>query len=175
METVKFFHQKIEKRIIRVELTLESFALGDTNDIDHFVLGKDLLDGHLLFEMLTGKVDFISNASTVQLDFHDVSLLLAASQQLLLSVANHTDNLAILLDLIEILLNFFLANIILPFKTSLSKGLLLGLGPSLQNQKLGRKSERIFIELAFERKMNPSSFIRIQIRRGNRKCCSLGE
>ena len=75
--------------------TLESFSLGDTNDVNHLVFGKDLLDGDLLFEVLTGKVDLIGDGSTVQLDFHDVGLLLTAFQKSLLGVTDHTDNLKI--------------------------------------------------------------------------------
>ena len=45
------------------KLTLESFSLGDTDDVDHLVLGKDLLDGDLLFEMLTDKVDIDATAT----------------------------------------------------------------------------------------------------------------
>merc|ERR1712122_334831 len=86
--------------------TLESFSLGDTDDVDHLVLGKDLLDGNLLFEMLTGKVDLVGDGSTVQLDFHDMSLLLAAFQEGLLGATDHTDNLTVLLDLSQILFDF---------------------------------------------------------------------
>jgi len=44
-------------------------------------------------------------------------------------VADHTNNGAIFLDLIEIFLNFFLAKVIFPFQTGLGKSLLLGLRP----------------------------------------------
>jgi len=110
--------------------TFESFALGDTNDIDHLVFSKDILDGEFLFEMLTGKVDFVAGGSTIDLDFHNVSLLLASPQDLLLSVANHAHNLAILLDLRKILFDLFLANFVLPFQAGLGKSLLLRLRPS---------------------------------------------
>merc|ERR1719323_2299978 len=36
--------------------TLESFSLGNTNDVDHLVLGEDLLDGDLLFELLLANI-----------------------------------------------------------------------------------------------------------------------
>ena len=110
--------------------TFESFALGDANDIDHFVFSEDILDGEFLFEMLTGKVDFVAGGSTIDLDFHNVSLLLASPQDLLLSVANHAHNLAILLDLRKILFDLFLANFVLPFQAGLGKSLLLRLRPS---------------------------------------------
>jgi hypothetical protein len=37
--------------------TLESFALGDSNAVNHFVLGKDLLDRDLLLEMLAREIN----------------------------------------------------------------------------------------------------------------------
>ncbi len=40
-----------------IKFTLESLSLGDTDDIDHLVLGKDLFDGDLLLEVLTGEVN----------------------------------------------------------------------------------------------------------------------
>jgi hypothetical protein len=40
-------------------LTLESFALGDTNAVDHLVLGEHVLDGDFLLEVLAGKVNLI--------------------------------------------------------------------------------------------------------------------
>ena len=83
------------KIVIHSRLTLESFSLGDTNDVNHLVFSEDLLDGDLLFEVLTGKVDLIGDGSTVQLDFHNMSLLLTAFQKSLLGVTDHTDNLKI--------------------------------------------------------------------------------
>ena len=70
-------------------------TLGHSDDVDHLVLGEHLADGHLLLEVLTGKVDLVGDGATVQLDFHDMSLLLAAFQEGLLGVTDHTDNLEI--------------------------------------------------------------------------------
>lgn len=123
--------------------TFKAFALGDTNDVDHFVLGKDLLDGQLLLEVLAGKVDLISDRSAIQLDLHDVGLLLAPPEQLLLGVANDANDLAVLLDLAKILLNFFLANIVLPLEASLGESLLLRLGPSLGSRKHKLRQQRL--------------------------------
>lgn len=81
--------------------------------------------------MFASKVNFVGNSTTIELDFNNVRLLLASSQQLLLGVADHTNNGAIFLDLIEVFLNFFLAKVIFPFQTGLGKSLLLGLGPIL--------------------------------------------
>lgn len=61
--------------------TLETFTLGDSNGIDHFILGKDLAHWHWLFQMFANPVDFVFDASTVQLDFHNMCLLLALLDQ----------------------------------------------------------------------------------------------
>jgi hypothetical protein len=109
--------------------TLESLSLGDADAIDHLVLGKDLLDGDLLLEVFAGEIDLGSNGAAVKLDLHDVRLLLTTTKQLLLSVANHTHNGAVLPDLIEVLFNLLLAEVILPFLARLGESLLLGLRP----------------------------------------------
>lgn len=119
------FKRNILRNVIL--LTLESFALGDSNHVNHFVLSKDALDGKLLLEMFLGKVDLISDGTTVKLDLDDMSLLLTTTEQLLLGVADDSHHLAVLLDLIEFLLNLFLADIVLPLKARLGKGLFLGL------------------------------------------------
>ena len=57
--------------------TLETVTLGDTNDVNVFVLFKDTSNGNFLFKVAEGPVNLLFNATTVQLDFHQVSLLLA--------------------------------------------------------------------------------------------------
>merc|ERR1712061_805721 len=104
--------------------SLESFTLGDTNDVDHFILAKDTFDWHFLFKVFTSKVDLVGNGTAIELDLDNVSLLLASPQQLLLGVAKHTNNLAIFLDLL-------LSNLVFPFKTGLGKSLLLRFRPIL--------------------------------------------
>lgn len=61
--------------------TLESLTLGDTNAIDHLILAKHVADLDGLLEMLTHPLDLILNGATVQLDLHDVRLLLALLDQ----------------------------------------------------------------------------------------------
>jgi len=87
--------------------TLESLALGDTNAINHLVLGEDILDGNLLLKLLTRIVHLLGDTATVELDFHHMSLLLALLQQLHLGVSNDSDDLAVLLHLGKVLLDFF--------------------------------------------------------------------
>ena len=110
-------------------LTLESLSLGDSNDVNHLVLGKDLLAADLLLKVVPGKIDLVSNRSSIQLDLNNVGLLLAPAQDLLLGVADDTDHTAVLLDLVEVLLNLLLAKVIRPLLGRLGEGLLLGLRP----------------------------------------------
>merc|ERR1719330_775031 len=111
--------------------TLESVTLGNSNDVDHLILGKDSAYGNLLLEVVPGKVDLISDRSSVELNLHDVGLLLPASENLHLGVHDHTDGGAVLLHLVEILLNLLLAKIISPLRARLGESLLLGLRPVL--------------------------------------------
>merc|ERR1719511_319465 len=111
--------------------TLESFSLGDTDQIYHLVLGKDIEDRNGLLEHAVGVVDLVGDGATVKLDFHDVGLLLSLAQKLLLGVGDKPDNLAVLFDLGQVLLDFLLASLILPLHASLGEGLLLGLRPVL--------------------------------------------
>merc|ERR1719323_1748041 len=110
---------------------LVSVTLGDTDHVDHLVLGEHLADGNLFLKVLTGKVDLVGNGATVQLDLHDVRLLLPAAEQLHLGVDDDSDGGAVLLHLVEVLLNLLLAQVVSPLGAGLVKGLLLGLGPVL--------------------------------------------
>ena len=110
-------------------LTLEALSLGDSNDVDHLVLGKDLLAADLLLEVLAGEGDLVGDGAAVQLDLHDVGLLLPAPQQLLLGVADQTNHGAVLGDLSELLLDLLLAEVILPLLAGLGERLLFRLGP----------------------------------------------
>ncbi|DAZ95504.1 TPA: hypothetical protein N0F65_001843, partial [Lagenidium giganteum] len=70
--------------------TLETVTLGDTNDIDHLVLGEDGRHWHLLFEERLGEVDLVGDRATVDLNLHEVSLLLAKLD--LAHLANDANN-----------------------------------------------------------------------------------
>merc|ERR1719341_2197547 len=88
-------------------------------------------------EVLSGKVNLIGDASTDQLDLHDVGLLLPPVEQLHLGVDDDSDDSAVLLHLSKLLRNLLLAEVISPLGVRLGKGLLLGLGPVLVESTLG--------------------------------------
>merc|ERR1719362_2058499 len=111
--------------------TLVSMTLGHSDDVYHLVLGEHLADRHLLLKVLTGKVDLVSNGASVELDLHDVGLLLPAAQKLHLGVDDDPDGGAVLLHLVEVLLDLLLAEVISPLGARLGESLLLGLGPVL--------------------------------------------
>lgn len=61
--------------------TLETLTLGDGDTIDHLVLGENGTNWDWLLQMFLNPLDFVFNGSTVQLDLHNMSLLLALLDQ----------------------------------------------------------------------------------------------
>jgi hypothetical protein len=57
--------------------SLESFTFGDSQDIQHFILLEDGINSDFLFEKVVGEVNFLSDGSSVNLDFNNVVLLLS--------------------------------------------------------------------------------------------------
>ena len=47
-------------------ITLESFALGDADAVDHLVLGEDILDRQLLLEVLASKVNLLKGRELIR-------------------------------------------------------------------------------------------------------------
>jgi hypothetical protein len=110
--------------------TLETVTLGNTEDVDHLVLREDRLGRHMLLEQLVAEIDLVRNGATVDLDLENVGLLLADLNLGDLSVGDNTDDLAMLLDLRQLLLGVLrLLRLLL---SVLCEGLLvLGLVPVL--------------------------------------------
>merc|ERR1719220_40266 len=99
--------------------------------------------GDLLLEVVPGKVDLVSDRSSIELNLHDVSLLLSAPQDLHLGVDENTDDSAVLLHLSQVLLDLLLAEIISPLGAGLGEGFLLGLRPVLVEPPLGLLSNML--------------------------------
>ena len=85
--------------------TLETFTLGDGNDIDVLVLLEDGRDVEGLLEVRLGKVDLVGNASTVHLDLHQVGLLLLQTSLPDLSVRQHSNNSTVLANSLQLSCN----------------------------------------------------------------------
>ncbi len=82
--------------------TLETLTLGDSNDIDHLVLLKDGIDSNSLLEKTVGKVNLVSNTTSIDLDLHQMCLLLLERSQAELGVGEDTDDSAVFLDALEL-------------------------------------------------------------------------
>jgi hypothetical protein len=110
--------------------TLETVTLGHTEDINLFVLGEDTVNSDLLLEQSLGVVNLGSGVTSVDLDLHNVSLLQTKIELLDLSVGNHTNDRAKLLDTLEFGINI-LAAILLVLLGVLGESLFLTVVPVL--------------------------------------------
>jgi len=96
--------------------TFISTTLGNSNNIDKLVLGENRVNSHLLLEKRLGKINLgLGIGSSVNLDFHDVSLLHTEVKLLHLRVGDDTNDLAelgnalkLLLDILSIILSVLL-------------------------------------------------------------------
>lgn len=82
--------------------TLETVTLGDSNDVDHLVLLEDAVDLDGLLKEVAGEVNLVGNGTTVDLDLHEVGLLLLEGSLADLGVGEDTDDSAVLLDALEL-------------------------------------------------------------------------
>ncbi len=82
--------------------TGETVTLGDSNNIDHLILLEDGADLNWLLEKVLAEINLVSNATTVDLDFHQVCLLLLERGLADLGVGEDSDNGAVLLDALEL-------------------------------------------------------------------------
>ena len=82
--------------------TGETVTLGDGDDINHLVLLEDGVDVDGLLEEVAGEFDLVGDGATVDLDLHKVGLLLLDRSLTNLSVGEHTDDSAVLLDALKL-------------------------------------------------------------------------
>ncbi len=82
--------------------TLETVALGNSDNINHLILLEDGSNLHWLLEEAVGEINLLSNATSVDLDFHQMGLLLFERGLADLSVGEDADDGAVLLDALEL-------------------------------------------------------------------------
>jgi hypothetical protein len=106
--------------------TFVTLTLGNTEDIDHFVLVEDLGNSDFLFEVLSGEINLLGDSTTVDLDFEDMSSLLSKVELVQLGVDNNSDDLAVFLDSVK-----FSGDVLFirPLLGILGESLLLGVHP----------------------------------------------
>ena len=82
--------------------TIEAVTLGDSNDIDDLILLEDGVDVDFLFKQVVCKVDFLRDGATIDLDLHQVGLLLFERGLADLGMCEETHNGTVLLDAFEV-------------------------------------------------------------------------
>mmetsp|Transcript_23324 Transcript_23324/g.55072 ORF Transcript_23324/g.55072 Transcript_23324/m.55072 type:complete len:372 (-) Transcript_23324:64-1179(-) len=112
---------------------IEAFALGGTDDVNHLILGENVLHLDLLLEKAHGEVHLVGSASSVDLDLLDVGFLLTDSDFPHLRVADRADHLAVLLGPLHLSAHgiFSVLGGLLPSLLILGERLLLRGVPSL--------------------------------------------
>ena len=81
--------------------TLETVTLRHRNDIDDLVLLEDGADWYGLLEQTLRELDLVGDRATVDLDLHEVRLLLAETGLADLGVRKDTNDRAVLADALE--------------------------------------------------------------------------
>jgi len=82
--------------------TTVTVTLGYSDNINQLILLKDGWDFNGFLKQSLGKVDLVSDGASVNLDLHDVSLLLLEWRLADLAVGDESDNGAVLLDALKI-------------------------------------------------------------------------
>jgi len=82
--------------------TGETVTLGDSNDINDLVLLEDGVNANWLLEETVSEGNLVSDATSVDLDLHQMSLLLLKRSEADLGVGENTDDGAVLLDALEL-------------------------------------------------------------------------
>jgi len=82
--------------------TLVTLTVGDGNGVDDLVLLEDGVDTDLLLEVRLGELDLVGDGSTVDLDLHEVGLLLVKTSLAVLGVGKDSDDRTVLLDSLEL-------------------------------------------------------------------------
>ena len=114
-------------------------TLGDTDDVDHFVLREDILDGDGLLHKTAGEIHLLGDRAAVQLNLVNVGLLLALAEKLDLGVRDDADDGAVLLHFGKVLLDLLLAVLGGPLLRIFGESLLFGGVPSHKTERRKEK------------------------------------
>lgn len=117
-------------------------ALGDGDDINHLVLLEDGVDRDGLLKETLAEGDLVGDGAAVDLDLHEVRLLLLEGRLADLGVGKDADNGAVLLDALE-LAGDGRAAVLRVLLGVLGKGLLLALVPVLVEAALDLIAEML--------------------------------
>jgi len=109
----------------------EPFTLGDADDIDHLVLFKEGRDRDGLLKEPDSELDLLGDGSSVDLDLHEVGLLLPEIELSDLGVAQQANDGTLALDAFEVLVDGVLFLVALIFPRVSGEGQLLGGVPIL--------------------------------------------
>lgn len=82
--------------------TVETVTLGDGNDINHLILLEDGVNADRLLEETVAEGNLVSDGATIDLDLHQVGLLLLQGSLADLGVGEHTDDGAVFLDTLKL-------------------------------------------------------------------------
>jgi len=88
--------------------TLHTFTSGNTVDVNAFVHVEDITNADFLFEFSVAEINFIINRSSVNLDFHNLSLGLSELELSNLGGSKNSDNGTVLGDTVNVSLDGFL-------------------------------------------------------------------
>lgn len=82
--------------------TAETVTLGDGNDVDNLVLLEDCVDRDGLLEEAVAELNLVSDGAAVDLDLHEMGLLLLKGGLADLGVGKDSDDGAVLLDALKL-------------------------------------------------------------------------
>jgi len=114
-----------------------TLTAGDSDSVNALRHLEDFADANLLLELLVSPVNLLVDGATVNLDLHDVSLVLTESELADLSGANDANDSSVLLDSVKITGEVSLGGLVLVLAVDvLGEGLLLGVHPVLVESAL---------------------------------------
>jgi len=84
-----------------VSNTFETMTFGYSDGVDDLILLEDILERNWLLEQALGVGNLLGDSATVDLDLHEVSLLLLDAGEMVLGVGENADDGAVLPDALK--------------------------------------------------------------------------